>query len=318
MTLRDWRGADPAVVRDGYDRERRHWEAALAWDTSWTWTQVEQARVSTRLPGYLAVDGSGRMRGWTFFVQDGTTVHIGGLVADAPDTTELLLDGIVSSASTAEAETVACFILDRAPGLGAALARRGFAVDPFLYLSLDLRPRGGSQEERQSWRPASAGRTTIVLAESWRDDDRAAACRLLREAYTESTGVHFAADGNWERYVAGVIDQAGCGRFDPALSRVVRRAEGLDAVALVTRVAGRTAHLAQLAVAPDLRGRGLATELLRQTIEGAARAGYQQITLIVGEANTVARRVYEQLGFTLRARFAAARRPQHAALAEAM
>ena len=309
MTLRDWRGADPAVVRDCYDRERRHWEARLAWDTSWTWTQVEQARAARRLPGLLATDASGGAHGWTFFVQDGATLHIGGLVADSADTTQHLLDGVLAAADDGGAETVACFILERAPGLGTALAARGFAVDPFLYLSRDV---------HSGWLPAAGGSAAIVLAEAWRDEDRAAASALLRDAYTELTGVHFATDGNWERYIAGIVDQAGCGRFAPGLSRVLRNGSALDALALVTTLGHRTAHLAQLAVAPWLRGRGLASELLQQTIDATARAGHETLTLIVGERNAAARRVYERAGFAPRARFAAARRARHAALAEAM
>jgi GNAT superfamily N-acetyltransferase len=315
MTLRDWRGADPAVVRDCYERERRHWDAGLGWDTTWTWAQVEQARTARQLPGYLATDASGGVCGWTFFLIDAGTLHIGGMVADAPATTALLLDGVLAAAADNKVAAVACFVLDRAAGLDAALAARGYAVEPFLYLSRDLPPDGGRDEGARD-RPPSGGRDTVVLAEAWRDDDRGAVAMLLRQAYDAEGGRHFATDGNWERYLGGVVDQAGCGVFDRALTRVVRRGADIDAVALVTSVSADTAHLAQLAVTPPYRGKGLATSLVQQTIDAAAQVGRRHVTLIVSELNAPARRVYGRLGFAPRARFVAARARTGAAAAE--
>jgi ribosomal protein S18 acetylase RimI-like enzyme len=308
MTLSDWRGADPAVVREGYARERRHWQEQLGWDTSWTWMQVEQARAAGRLPGLVARDASGRPRGWAFFVLDHGTLHIGALVADDPGTTAALLDGALAAAADASAHAVACFILDRAPGIAAALAERGCTVEPFLYLARELCfPPEGRSDDARGWLPPAGGSEAIVLAESWADADRSAAGTLLRTAYTANAGIHFAPDGDWARYVSGVIDQAGCGAFDAGLSRVVRRGTQLEALALVTSLSPATAHLAQLAVNPALRGRGLGAALVRQTLEAAAAAGKSSLTLLVGEHNRSARRIYEGLGFAPRATFVATR-----------
>ena len=45
MILRDWRTADPALLRSCYNLEERSWRDDLGWDTAWTWTTIEQARV---------------------------------------------------------------------------------------------------------------------------------------------------------------------------------------------------------------------------------------------------------------------------------
>jgi ribosomal protein S18 acetylase RimI-like enzyme len=80
-------------------------------------------------------------------------------------------------------------------------------------------------------------------------------------------------------------------------------------VALGTSIGSTTAHLAQLAVAPEARGRGLA-----QTLLAAARANADRvlrasrISLLVSTANTRALRLYARAGFRRTGDFVAAAR----------
>jgi ribosomal-protein-alanine N-acetyltransferase len=80
----------------------------------------------------------------------------------------------------------------------------------------------------------------------------------------------------------------------------------MNAVVLVTAIGPKTAHIAQLAVHPDHRRRRLAERLVAGACELAASTGRDEITLLVGESNTAARRLYERVGFTPRATFIAA------------
>jgi ribosomal protein S18 acetylase RimI-like enzyme len=48
--------------------------------------------------------------------------------------------------------------------------------------------------------------------------------------------------------------------------------------------------------------------LLKDAAALAAAAGHEEITLLVGESNRAARRLYDRLGFKPRASFVAARR----------
>jgi ribosomal protein S18 acetylase RimI-like enzyme len=294
MILRDWHDADPSALRECYEREQHHWLDALSWDTSWTWATVEQARFARGLPGLLAVDGQGRVAGWTFSVVDEGTLHIGGLVADSEAATRALLEGVLHGADDGGAEATACFLLDRAPGLAAALTEYGFAVEPFHYLTLDLRGFPLRPDEQH--------------ADAWRDGDVAAVAALLEASYTRETGVHFAPAGNWEKYVTGLVEQAGCGVFDTSLTRLVRGAHALEAAVLVTTISPSAAHLAQLAVRPDCRGAGLGSHLVREAAARAAAAGKTQFTLLVGEQNQAARHLYASIGFVPAATFVAARR----------
>jgi ribosomal-protein-alanine N-acetyltransferase len=59
------------------------------------------------------------------------------------------------------------------------------------------------------------------------------------------------------------------------------------------------AHINNLAVLPELRGRGIGTELLAAICEEAASLGATLLTLEVRESNVPARRLYECAGFYL-------------------
>jgi ribosomal protein S18 acetylase RimI-like enzyme len=297
MIVRDWRNADAALLRACYAREQRAWQHDLSWDTTWTWATVEQARVSWGLPGLLAFDEDGAVQGWAFCMPENGRQHVGGLVASSPVATCALLDGILER-QAADTE-ISCFIRNRAPGLIHALAARGFDVERFQYLS---RPLTG----------ADAGHASAVAAgNAWADTDFPGAAALLKASYSPDAGRHFAPTGTvaeWVRYLSGVVHQAGCGHLDRLATRVSRDEYGLQALALITSISGTTAHLAQLAVHPDARGCGVAMRLLREALSCAAQEGRSAMTLLVGEHNETARRLYMSLGFSERAMFVAASR----------
>jgi ribosomal protein S18 acetylase RimI-like enzyme len=248
------------------------------------------------------------VEGWAFYLHEDVTLHIGGLVAASPAATAALVDAALGLAGTVDA--AACFIRDRAPGLVDALARRGFEVERYFYLARVLTPDDAAVPEPGGDGPA---------LDRFRPGDARAAGDLLQDAYALEQGRHFAAHGTaaeWRHYVDTIVAQRGCGVFDPLATRVLRDAEGLRGAALVTAIAPRTAHLAQLAVRPDCRGRGLAARLLDQAMASAARAGKSAMTLIVGERNAAARALYASRGFVERGLFVGARRELRAAAGE--
>ena len=57
------------------------------------------------------------------------------------------------------------------------------------------------------------------------------------------------------------------------------------------------AHINNLAVLPELRGRGLGTQLLAAITDEAAHLGATLLTLEVRHSNVPARRLYERAGF---------------------
>jgi ribosomal protein S18 acetylase RimI-like enzyme len=294
MKLRDWRDADPAMLRACYDAERHYWNATLAWDTTATWLAVEQARVTWGLPGLIVIGDDGRPDGWAFYLPDGDVLSIGGMTAASPDVTALMLDAILEASRAQHAAAVSCFLPESAAGLGTALRERGFTLDPYLYLA----------------RPLAAAATAALRGDDWSPADLPAAAALLRAAYPDDSGVHFAPHGThaeWLRYVTNLVEQTGCGALQPSLTRVARDGRRMQALALITSLGPRTAHLAQLAVDPGCRRQGLAAALVSEGMARAGECGFEQITLLVAESNVAAAALYRDLGFTPRAAFVAAR-----------
>jgi ribosomal protein S18 acetylase RimI-like enzyme len=161
---------------------------------------------------------------------------------------------------------------------------------------------------------------------AWDVADVEGAAALLCEAYAPGTATYLAPGGTaaaWQRYVRNLVEQTGLGTLNPRATRVLR-GDGLgppapagvrppvDALVVVTALSADTAHLAQVAVHPSSRGKGLAAALVNEACSLAAAEGYSRATLLVSAANAPARRLYEGLGFRASARFIAARR--HSAL----
>jgi len=143
----------------------------------------------------------------------------------------------------------------------------------------------------------------------WRDGDIGRATALLSAAYPPAIAALFTPRGSaaeWRTYVTVLVRLGPCGIFQHEWSRVIRDDAGeLLGVALVTRVAPGTAHLAQLAVRPDVQRGGLATRLVCDAAAAAHAAGCRELTLLVARGNEPARRLYESLGFTARTLLAA-------------
>ncbi|MBS0272830.1 MAG: GNAT family N-acetyltransferase [Proteobacteria bacterium] len=59
------------------------------------------------------------------------------------------------------------------------------------------------------------------------------------------------------------------------------------------------AHLTRFAVAPSMRGKGLAAGLMQEIADEAYEAGADSLTLNVYDSNAHARRIYDRLGFKI-------------------
>ena len=200
MIVRDWRDADVADTQLLYAREQDFWVRELTWDASNSWREIEQARTTWGLPGRIAIDHKRTVRGWSYYMPDGETLHIGGIAAETKDATAALVDACLEmSAVPPRPLRVSCFVPDRAEGFETALVERGFTCEHYHYLSRTL---------THSANPGAA-----TQAEGWREGDLQDAAELLRIAYGEH-GRHFAPRGTlteWEHYARGLVERPGCG-----------------------------------------------------------------------------------------------------------
>jgi GNAT superfamily N-acetyltransferase len=192
-------------------------------------------------------------------------------------------------------------VRDTTPGLPRLLVDRGFSVDRYRYLMRGL-------EDAAAPMPAPR-------VDCWQGHDHAMA-RLCEAAYRGGPGVRAFAPGGtpreWRQYIATLVEGTACGWFLPELSRIVnstpREGGNLDASLMLTDLGTGVAHIAQLAVAPAARGRGLARCLIETALAEASRF-YDHMSLLVSSSNIAAVRLYESLGFRDHASFTVASRP---------
>ncbi|MER7456123.1 GNAT family N-acetyltransferase [Micromonospora sp. NPDC126480] len=110
--------------------------------------------------------------------------------------------------------------------------------------------------------------------------------------YTEEVGVSPLAEDDGRGYRRRVEDLIRAGRAYARFvdGRVVFKAE----LAVVTR---RTAQVQGVWVAPEWRGRGIATAAMAAVVRDALRRVAPTVSLYVNDFNLPARRVYERCGF---------------------
>jgi len=83
----------------------------------------------------------------------------------------------------------------------------------------------------------------------------------------------------------------------PSVALLVAELDGRVAGYSVTWFTDDEAELGDIAVLPELRGRGIGSLLLRESITLAAGRGARFLHLEVRHGNEVARRLYEKAGF---------------------
>jgi ribosomal-protein-alanine N-acetyltransferase len=86
-------------------------------------------------------------------------------------------------------------------------------------------------------------------------------------------------------------------RPDVCFIYVLRTADQPVAAFCAFWLVAEQAHINNLAVLPELRGRGLGTQLLEVITHEAAQLGASVLTLEVRQSNDAARRLYERAGF---------------------
>jgi ribosomal protein S18 acetylase RimI-like enzyme len=299
MTLTDWRDAPADVVEPLLLAERRRAIESLRWDLGPAFQAVEFARRRGDMPGLLLTDQHGRPAGWAFFVLANRQLQIGGIQAASAGGLRALLDGILLSTEAMLATGISCFLEASTQSLSSALTRLRFDLQRHEYLEAAL-----------------SKSSPPVPVTGLRPFDRADIpefVRLLAKTYAgQPVARVFAPNARleeWAQYAAQLLGGPAAGTWQPAQSFVVPEASGrLVGAVITTTVAPGIAHVAQLAVDPDHRQRGLGRTLMAAAAEAARERGASRMTLNTASDNTVALSLYASLGFTPRRQFLSGRR----------
>jgi ribosomal protein S18 acetylase RimI-like enzyme len=310
----DLRHFSARQLRPLLEHEARVWGERLRWDYASSTELLLGYLDSHVLQGFAAVSGD-RVCGYTFAVYEGNKAVVGdafaaglGHARDLLTTQTLLLHQMELLRHTPMVNRIeAQLLLANAGELWEPFAGPEMRLYPRLFLECDLEPR-----PRLPWKRGSNELTALpedLTLAQWVAADYQVAGELIQVAYAG----HMDAEINDQyrtlhgamRFLHNIVRFPGCGVFDPQHSWVLREKTTRAAVGLVmaSRVARDVAHITQFCVAPQYRGRGLGSLLLRHTLAMLRGAGFAAITLTVTEANASAVHLYERYGFRTRHRF---------------
>lgn len=292
LTCTEWRGWSSQHIAPLLQSEAERWARDFFWDQRWSFTNVEAARESGRLPGIVVTDAAGATRGWTFFLRHGDQFQVGTVVSDSEDATRALVDAALAS-PLAEAADVVVFS-PAAPGLSEALQAHAIRTEPYDYLVLADAPAAFDA------RRAPDGVVCRALVGS----DLGAVAALVGEAYRHTTFLRpFVPGGDpddWRDYVGQLVDTRGCGEFLADASVVIdgdADPESLRGALLATRLSSDTGHIAQVMVSAHARGGGLARRMLERSLSALHGHGLRRVSLLVARTNIPARTLYLAMGF---------------------
>lgn len=300
-TYEDWREARAADLEPLYDAEAARWRDGLGWDYTLSCTAIEDARSAGRLPGVLARDENGAILGWTYFLLHNRRLQIGSLVGDAQATVSGLLRYVLRSKEAHTADGTSCFVYPCGPHVERALARARFGLSHHAYLCRTL-----SQDACDV--PFPRPLNDPYTPARWSVGRLVELSNVVAEAYgTMPEARCFAPTGcpsEWLSYLGQIVHSPACGRFDAALTNIVLGPDSTIVGALVATLLDKgTAHIAQVVVSSEHRGKGLGRYLVEAVCARARACGCDRVTLIVAESNGAARELYDRLGFEQEAEF---------------
>ena len=290
--------------------EAARWQARLHWDYRESTDLLLEYLDSRSLTGYAAVQGR-RVLGYTFSVVEASKAIIGDLYAfgeseaTSNPVCEVLLTHLLETleAMPGVDRLEAQLLMFPAGALDGPFRRRGFRAIPRLFMLTEVPPL--------SARPDSPACPPGFALRSWETAAYEEAAQLIHRAYEGhvDAGVNdqYRSVAGAARFLHNIIRFPGCGAFDATHSSTLRdgRNGSLAALLLCSRVRHDMGHITQLCVAPEYRGRGLGSFLLKTCSQALSRISVRGLSLTVTEENRDAVNLYTSAGFRPHHRFEA-------------
>ena len=299
------------MLRPVLDAEGEVWKQRLHWDYRPSVRLLMQYLDSRMLPGYGALD-AGQVTGYAFCVYEETKAVIGDVFAMPGSSPESpfeieetllkhLLETLLNSPQVDRVESQ--LLLHRSGSHAAIFEKNGFEIFRRLFMV---------QQLRGLWSPPRVDLPKDLELRPWRDDDLAAAGRLISLAYSNHPDSvindQYRSVHGSQRFLHNIVRYSGCGTFSAPCSHVVvdRASREMVALVLASRVSPESGHITQLCVHPSYRRHGVARMLLSVAAFHFLRLGATEISLTVTAANTDAIDLYRSESYDIAHTFDAA------------
>ena len=308
IEILDLRHFDARQLRGILSEEAVLWRDRLRWDYATSTELLLQYLDLKILPGFVALL-QGRIAGYCFCVYEGNKSVIGDIfvlpeipsaLAITHTLTRHLLEVLTASPDIDRIE--AQLLLHDNGTLTPPFLHEGFTVFARLFLERELTPANI---------PPPAPIPPAIEICPWAPAYYQATAELIHSAYlghidSRINDQYRTLHGSL-RFLHNIVRFPGCGVFDPEASWVLRdrQSASLVGVILCSRVAAGVAHITQICIAPELRGKAIGKLLLLHCMRNLLRKGYSALTLTVSEENHEALNLYLATGFSTRLRFEA-------------
>jgi ribosomal protein S18 acetylase RimI-like enzyme len=301
------------MLRGVLEAEGALWNERLHWDYRASARLLMQYLDNRMLPGYAAVVGE-QVIGYVFCVYEETKAVVGDVFAmdGLPDVRgsahaieETLLRHLLELlVNSPQVERIESQLLMHPTGSHAGVFQKaGFDLYRRLFM---VQPLEGL------WSPPSVDLPDELELRPWRDEDLAAAARLICEAYRDHpdsliNDQYRSVNGSM-RFLNNIVRYSGCGAFSGPASHVVVHRANREIVGLVlgSRVSPQSGHITQVCVHPAYRRHGMARMLLAMASFCFMRQGATEVSLTVTQANQHAVELYLAEGYTCAHEFDAA------------
>jgi ribosomal protein S18 acetylase RimI-like enzyme len=283
----------PAELEGLWHHEEQWWREYLLWDISHPLEVLRRVIGRRGVPGKAVRVGTQTV-GYTYYVISGSLGVLSGLVVapawNIPEIGESLLHATIDAIRQRGVRRIESPCVSMAsPWLVPVCERAGLQAAWRAFLRVEL-----------ACAHASVPSPALFQLEPWRQMHVHEAAAIMQAAYQTTVDVELNMLYRTVEGCSSVLDnlqqQGGCGPLVAEASVFARdRGQGIGFV-VVTEIAPRQGHLAQVAVLPAYQRQGVGRMLVNHCLTQLVARHFDTLSLIVSCANSRALRLYQALG----------------------
>ena len=290
----------PREMEHFWTKEVRIWRERLHWDVSGAVSALSRAMERGGLQGKAVRIGAFTAAYAYYLIEDNRGV-ISGLVVsnelaeeDAQEVGKLILGAVMHELRRRGVRRIESQVISfDAPWLVDCFEREGCLTRWREFMRIPL-----------SSAPTCLDAIDSINILAWKSWNLSEAAQVMQAAHEGGIDAHmnelYRTRQGCRILLNNILRLRGCGTALLEASGIARdrRTDRLVGFSVVTEVAKRQGHLAQIAVLPELQRVGVGRALLSHSLAKLRAAGYETLTLMVSRGNERAQKLYESLGFT--------------------